>query len=203
MVVLLSSPPTQPCLSSGCGRRRILLTLRKTDTSSKKKKATTDDELKRLKRYFASSLKLNDIEKLLKGQRGGADAVLVGYRASKKAGERIHKHHCDMIICDGAQVMLRVTGSYAKIVQLFHWERLLFVTGTPIASSLRDALSPLSLIAYANKAVCDLKGLSSDVVEYAPGLYDDNYDAYKLYNETIDECGQTLGTTKGIFCEAF
>jgi hypothetical protein len=173
------------------------------DTSSQKKKATTDDEPKRLKRYFASSLKLDDIEKLPKGQRGGADAVLVSYRASKKAGERIHKHHLYMIICDEAQVMRRVTGLYAKMVQLFHWGRLLFFTGTPIASSLRDLLSPLTLIAYANKAIRDLKGLSSDVVRYVPSLYDEGYAAYKLDNEIIDEFGQTLGTTKGMFCKAF
>ncbi|KAH7198812.1 uncharacterized protein B0J16DRAFT_45538 [Fusarium flagelliforme] len=77
------------------------------------------------------------------------------------------------------------------------------VTGTPMASSLRDVFSPLTLIAYANKAICNLKGLSSDVVGYVPGLYDESYDAYKLDNEIIDEAGQTLGTTKGIFCETF
>ena len=45
------------------------------DASSKKKKATANDKPKRLKRYFASSLKLDDIGKLPKGQRGNADAV--------------------------------------------------------------------------------------------------------------------------------
>ena len=172
------------------------------DTSSKKKRATTDDEPKGLKRYFASSLNLDDIEKLPRGQRGNADAVLVSYRA-KKAGERIHKHHMDMIICDKAQIMRRVTGSYANMVQLFRWKRLLFVTGTPIASSLRDPLSPVTLIAYANKAIHDLKGLSSDVAGYVPGLYDGKYDAYQLDNEIIDESGQTLDTTKGILCGEF
>lgn len=108
-----------------------------------------------------------------------------------------------MIVCDEAQVMWCVAGSYANIVQLFRWERLLFVTGTPIASSLPDLLSPLTLIAYASKAIRDLKGFSSDVMGYVPGLYDESYDAYKLDNEIIDEAGQTLGTTKGLFCEAF
>ena len=99
--------------------------------------------------------------------------------------------------------MRRVTGSYANMGQLFQWERLLFVTGTPIASSLRDLLSPLTLFAYANKAIDDLKVLSSDVVGYVPGLYDEKYDTYQLDNEIIDESGQTLGTTKGIFCGKF
>ncbi|KAJ4013718.1 hypothetical protein NW766_005957 [Fusarium irregulare] len=67
----------------------------------------------------------------------------------------------------------------------------------------RSPQSSLTLIAYANKAICDLKGLSSDMAGYVLGLYDEKYDTYQLDIEIIDESGQTLGATKGIFCVEF
>ncbi|KAH7198794.1 uncharacterized protein B0J16DRAFT_367828 [Fusarium flagelliforme] len=132
--------------------------------AQKKKKG----KKKRLRKY--TSLEEDEYITLEKGQRAKADGELVTYFWRDIC---VKEYEFDLIILDEAQYLRRTSGSYSNLLRLLNWRRMLFVTGTPIAGSLRDLLSPLTLIAHTNPSI---------------GGY---------------RRGKILGETRGIFSETF
>ncbi|CAG7566382.1 unnamed protein product [Fusarium equiseti] len=111
----------------------------------------------RIRSYTKETIDTGKITKLPKGDtREGCDGELVNYHLSKPA---VEKFEFGILICDEAQFMRRASGSYSNLVRLIKWEKLLFVTGTPMASSLRDVLSPLTLIRHINPLILAFQGL--------------------------------------------
>lgn len=113
---------------------------------------------KRLRKY--TPLDDDEYTTLEKGQRAKADRELVTYHLRDKC---IKEYELDLIILDEAQCLRHTSDSYSNLLRLFNWRRLLFVTGTPIAGSLRDLLSPLTLIAHTNSVIEGLSKLPSVV----------------------------------------
>ncbi|KAI1072983.1 hypothetical protein LB507_009088, partial [Fusarium sp. FIESC RH6] len=119
----------------------------------------TSDRTKeqRIRSYTKETIDTGKIAKIPKGDtREGCDGELIEYRLSKPA---VEKFEFDMLIGDEAQFMRRASGSYSNRVRLIKWEKLLFVTGTPMASSLKDVLSPLTLIRHIDPRILAFQGL--------------------------------------------
>ncbi|KAK7413720.1 hypothetical protein QQZ08_012566, partial [Neonectria magnoliae] len=72
------------------------------------------------------------------------------------------------------------------------WDTILWVTGTPLAGSLKDILSPLTLMWEAYGIDWD----PSSSLGWLAGLYRDDYDPYQLENVFEKE------TTAGIFARS-
>ncbi|KAM0542074.1 hypothetical protein ACHAO7_010139 [Fusarium culmorum] len=159
----------------------------------------TPSTSKKTKRYNSKDINADQIVMLPENSRDEPHGILVTYYPSSLL---IPDHHFDMLICDEAQYIRQVTGSYINLLQLFKWDRLLFVTGTPIASTLRDLLSPLTLIAYTNKHIRNFQYVTPSL-GYLPGLYHDSYDPDADKTDITAEFGEKLGQTVGIFSEAF
>ena len=82
--------------------------------------------------------------------------------------------------------MLRAS-SYSNLVRLIKWGKLLFVTGTPMASSLKDVLSPLTRIRHTDPLILAFQGLCRPPVRtfigYLPSLFHNDYNPTIEINE--------------------
>ncbi|RSL97586.1 hypothetical protein CEP52_010794 [Fusarium oligoseptatum] len=99
------------------------------------------------------------------------------------------------LIADEAQAAKNRRGSFNHTLDMISWKRLMWVTGTPLSSSLRDLHSPLHLMWNA------LGGLSWEPTEaelgWLPGLYHQDYDP-----ERENRFGEGR-VTRGIFTDEF
>ncbi|KAF4956674.1 hypothetical protein FGADI_3663 [Fusarium gaditjirri] len=84
------------------------------------------------------------------GTREQHDAILVEFDLRQVT---LKDFRWGLIVMDESQYCRREAGAYANMLKLVNTDRLLFVTGTPIAGSFRDVLAPLSLIVTANVAI--------------------------------------------------
>ncbi|KAI1072992.1 hypothetical protein LB507_009087, partial [Fusarium sp. FIESC RH6] len=151
---------------------------------------------KRLGKY--TYLDPNEYTTLEKGQRDKADEELITYLLRHLC---VKEYESDMLILDEAQCLRRTSGSCSNLLRLLNWKRLLFVTGTPVAGSLRDLLSPLTLIAHTNLGNEALSTLHS-VVGYISGLCLDDHNPFEDTFQVMD--GElALGETRGIFPTTF
>ncbi|KAJ4129851.1 hypothetical protein NW768_006821 [Fusarium equiseti] len=155
-----------------------------------------NNKKRRLRKY--TSLRPDEHTILKKGQRAKADGELITYFLRSK---RVKQYEFDTIILDEAQYLRRTSGPYSNLLRLLNWKHLLFFTGTPIAGSLRDLLSPLTLIAHTNPSVECLSKLPK-LVGYIPGLYLEDYNPFENKFEVL-EGEKVLGDTRGIFSETF
>ncbi|OBS25871.1 hypothetical protein FPOA_06405 [Fusarium poae] len=141
-------------------------------SSNKNSRGVDGDAPKELKRVNAKDISRNDITILDKGRRGDAYAVLVTYYPVSPHIAR----HLDLLICDEGQYIRRVSGSYMNLLQLFKWERLLFISYVSSGQSLW----------YLRTYLCH-----------------PDYDSYEKNNDIVSGTGEELGTTKGIFSDEF
>lgn len=74
---------------------------------------------------------------------------------------------------DEAHCVKKLTGSYYNMTRLFSWERLVWVTGTPHCSLLRDILAPLNMM--WDKYNCEWEPDSAEIGNLA-NLYSPDYD---------------------------
>lgn len=100
-----------------------------------------DERTRRLKvtRFFSDSINLDDIENTSDLEL--ADGNLIKFIAKNK---QLRNAKWGFAIIDEAQYAKKLEGSYNNMLRLLKWEKLVWVTGTPLSSSLRDLLSPIS-----------------------------------------------------------
>lgn len=98
---------------------------------------------KRVHSYTPLTVDEKDIRFLSSGSREIPDGNLVTFKLSD---ERFKDIKFDWLIADEAHCVKKLTGSYYNMTRLFSWERLVWVTGTPLCSSLRDILTPLNMM---------------------------------------------------------
>ncbi|KAK7415183.1 hypothetical protein QQZ08_012411 [Neonectria magnoliae] len=102
----------------------------------------------------------------------------------------INQAKFDWIIADEAHVAKKLKGSYHHMLGHLQWDSILWVTGTPLAGSLKDLLSPLRLM-------WDVYGIEWNPTKrslgWLPGLSRDDYGPYKLENVLDND------TTVGMF----
>ncbi|QPC60884.1 hypothetical protein HYE67_003115 [Fusarium culmorum] len=142
--------------------------------------------LNNLPKYHVSEITRDNIRFLTEDTASAAekpDGCLIEYISRQSALDSIVFEH---VIADDAHLAKKPNGVYNHMLQLINWNKLLWVTGTPILSSLQDLISPLSLIWNAYNIAID-----------SPGLYDETYDPYQAKNVF------QKGTTVGIFHEDF
>ncbi|KAM0425330.1 hypothetical protein ACHAPT_009386 [Fusarium lateritium] len=150
---------------------------------------------RKVKKFAPDSVDREKIEMLQRGSSESPDGNLVVYLHSN---DQVPSWSFDLLICDESQFIKRESGSYHQMLRLLTWRRLLFVSGTPLSSSLRDLLSPLSLISHVNSRIRSLRRLEEKSLRWVPGLYSPNYDPMTEINRLG---GGKL--TAGIFHERF
>lgn len=99
----------------------------------------------------------------------------------------------DWLIVDEAHKVKKLSGSYYNMLRLFEWDSLVWVTGTPLFTSLRDLLAPLSLIWQKYK----FDWIPDADIGWLPGLYAPSYDP------TIEETEMDGRVVKGIFSQPY
>lgn len=114
-----------------------------------------------IKKYTASELNMDDIEFIAQNETEAADKAdgnLIEYLSEDKA---FSKATFEFIVADDAHVAKKLNGIYNHMLRLLDWKKLLWVTGTPVQSSFRDLLSPLSLMwaAYGIELDVDLQSI--------------------------------------------
>ncbi|RGP70047.1 hypothetical protein FSPOR_4339 [Fusarium sporotrichioides] len=80
---------------------------------------------------------------------------------------------------------------------------ILLVTSIPIATTLKDLLNPLTLIAYANESINDIRYLSLHDLGFVPGLCHPSYAPYGATNIITSENDEEIGKRAGIFSGEF
>ncbi|CZR36035.1 uncharacterized protein FPRO_03705 [Fusarium proliferatum ET1] len=104
------------------------------------------EEQATIKKYTASELNMDDIEFITQNETEAAekaDGNLIEYLSKDKA---FSKATFEFIVADDAHIAKKLNGIYNHMLRLLDWKKLLWVTGTPVQSSFRDLLSPLSLM---------------------------------------------------------
>ncbi|PNP51939.1 hypothetical protein THARTR1_07148 [Trichoderma harzianum] len=101
-----------------------------------------------------------------------------------------------MLIVDDAHMARRLDGAFNNTFRLLNWDHLVWVTGTPLMSTLRDILSPLWLIWH--KININIPVLWVKTIGHVEGLWNDEYDPYE--EETVFADGSK---TRGILSESF
>ncbi|KAJ4307520.1 hypothetical protein N0V84_012674 [Fusarium piperis] len=86
----------------------------------------------------------------------------------------------EFLVVDEAHIAKKFDGSYNNVFRHFKWSTLLWVTGTPLSSSLRDLISPLSLMWRATGIQWDPH---TDKMGWLPGLYRPDYDPFLEDND--------------------
>lgn len=99
-----------------------------------------------------------------------------------------------MLIVDEAHMARREDGIFNNTFRLLNWDHLLWMTGTPLIGSLRDIMSPLSLV--WRKYNPDLRDIVNNV-GCLKGMWHNEYDPTMEENKLFSE------TTRGIFSETF
>ncbi|KAF5584723.1 snf2 family helicase [Fusarium subglutinans] len=140
-----------------------------------------EEEAAAVKNYTTEDLNMDDIEFIAQNETEAterADGNLIEYLCKDEA---FSKATFEFIVADDAHIAKRLNGMYNHMLRLLDWKKLLWVTGTPVQSSFRDLLSPLSLMWAAY------------------GLYDESYDPYTEENKFDDR----KNVTHGIFTETY
>ncbi|KAF7553679.1 hypothetical protein G7Z17_g3457 [Cylindrodendrum hubeiense] len=146
----------------------------------------------RIRRFAPEEVPADNVIWLTDVQREQADGNQVSYTHSETG---LAHAHFDWLIADEAQVARNWAGSYRNMMRLLKWESLIWVTGTPLMSSFRDLLSPLSLMSKSLNCTWSPKG---EEVGWGPGMYLDSYDPYTETNDNGE--GKT---TAGIFSQKY
>ncbi|CVK94439.1 uncharacterized protein FMAN_03543 [Fusarium mangiferae] len=118
-----------------------------------------------IKNYTTSELNMDDIEFIAQNETKAAekaDANLIECLSKNKA---FSNATFEFIVADDAHVAKRLNGIYNHMLRLLDWKKLLWVTGTPVQSSFRDLLSPLSLMwaAYEENKFNDGKDVTHGI----------------------------------------
>ncbi|KAF4452904.1 hypothetical protein F53441_4330 [Fusarium austroafricanum] len=153
----------------------VFRTLRRLNSPNAKlnpEKKKNPDPNKRLKKFTSSSLDADNITTLPPGRRGQTDGDLITY---KHQFDTISDIEFDILVCDESQYIRRSLG-------------------TPITSSLKDLVSPLSLVSHVDSNIKVLATIARGMVGFVPGLYFDGYDPFRA--KTTWETGDA---TVGIF----
>ncbi|KAL2682399.1 hypothetical protein Neosp_006850 [[Neocosmospora] mangrovei] len=160
------------------------------------KDGDTPTQSQKVKKFAHETVDQDEITLLKRGSSLAPDGNLVSY---------FHRNNLapnwkfDLLICDEAQYVKRESGSYHNMLRMLSWKRLLFVSGTPLTTSLRDLLSPLSLVHHISGRIQSLDVLNESILSWVPGLYHADYDPLKAVNK-IDHAGSEQ-LTAGIFHE--
>ncbi|KAM0496894.1 hypothetical protein ACHAP8_007122 [Fusarium lateritium] len=173
-----------------------------------------DDVPKTLTHVNTKDISQVDITILEKGRRGKVDAVVSCINQSAITSLTTILTFCSVmkvnirrisgLYVNLLQLFKRIDLFWSLVLQLFTWDRFLFVNDTPFSSSRKDLLGPLTLISYAIKSINALETLIFFNVGYTPGLYyHSDYDPFEEENEVVSATGEDLETTKGIFSDGF
>ncbi|KAF5963589.1 hypothetical protein FBULB1_13287 [Fusarium bulbicola] len=134
-----------------------------------------------VKNFAPSELNMDDIEFIDQNDAEAAetaDGNLIEYLSKAEA---FSKATFEFVVADEAHNAKKLNGIYNHMLRILDWKKLLWVSGTPILSSFKDLLSPLSLM-WATY-----------------GLYDESYDPYTEDNTL----GVGKNTTHGIFTGSY
>lgn len=143
-----------------------------------------DPELQKRRLHFLS--KDDDIQ---------PDGNIVKYRLRRPAVQEIR---WGFLIVDEAHLARRVDSIYNRTFRLLSWRWLMWVTGTPLMSSLQDILSPLHLM-WPRFGI-DMPLLRSSEIGYWEGLWREDYDPEKEWN-VFDRRRKTRGILSQSFIE--
>ncbi|KAF5009663.1 hypothetical protein FDECE_4132 [Fusarium decemcellulare] len=117
----------------------------------------------------------------------GADGNLVVHTSALTDSSRVQFR---FLVADEAQLAKRADGTYNRVFGILKWRSLLWVSGTPLSSSLRDLLSPLLLMWKALSVTWEP---AVDTLGWLPGLYRPDYDPVKTTNAFAGSDSPTTG----------
>ncbi|KAM0484291.1 hypothetical protein ACHAPX_001711 [Trichoderma viride] len=131
------------------------------------------------------------IYKFPKGTHSGADGNLVEYQLQRSAFDQVE---FQFLVVDEAHMAKSANKAWNQTFRLLNWKHLVWVTGTPLSSSLADLTSPLTLMwtAYG----LNISKLYNMEFGNLGGIYDLDYDPY------LDENHLPGGVTYGILSES-
>ncbi|KAF5238735.1 hypothetical protein FANTH_10233 [Fusarium anthophilum] len=102
-----------------------------------------EEESATIKNYTTRELNMDDIEFIDQNETEAAEKAhgnLIEYLSEVEA---FSKATCGFIVADEALNAKKLNGTYNHMLRLLDWKMLLWVSGTPILSSLKDLLSLL------------------------------------------------------------
>ncbi|KAF5547475.1 snf2 family helicase [Fusarium mexicanum] len=123
-----------------------------------------EQEAAAIKNYTTKDLNMDDIEFIAQNETDAtekADGNLIEYLCKDEA---FSKATFEFIVADDAHIAKKLNGMYNHMLRLLDWKKLLWVTGTPVQSSFRDLLSPLSLMwaAYGIELDVDIRSFEEN-----------------------------------------
>lgn len=119
-------------------------------TSVKRRRAersdNTNERAVKVPIYGSGEIDLDDITFIHENDKNAAeepDGNLVEYISTLSSSDKMT---WEFVVADEAHNAKKPNSMYNHVLRLLKWEKILWVTGTPILTSLKDLVSPLSLM---------------------------------------------------------